>query len=180
MKLHCPCRASGTSTPKLLVALITAIAASVIIIFVWPTPYRYDHVKLSSGTFPVRISRMTGAIEMFSPKSGWVRQGGTAGSSKTQTALPQEELSKLDGSLVITNYGWIHAEIYNGTEKDIGSITVDIAIYDEQKTEILRRTYRLISTGGGPLSSSEFIADCGFTVKDEQSCKWQILSATWE
>ncbi|MFA4995060.1 MAG: hypothetical protein WC521_07145 [Bdellovibrionales bacterium] len=48
---------------------ITALAAFFLLYsfsFIWPTFYRYDHIKPKEGTsFPVRINRITGNAEML-------------------------------------------------------------------------------------------------------------------
>jgi hypothetical protein len=52
------------------VALALALFAGV---YVWPTAYRYDHLRTSAGaTIPVRINRFTGHAE-FLGFSGWVQ-----------------------------------------------------------------------------------------------------------
>jgi hypothetical protein len=41
-------------------------------IFVWPTRYRYDHIKQGSNTVPVRIDRFTGKTEALYLEGGWI------------------------------------------------------------------------------------------------------------
>lgn len=40
-------------------------------IFVWPTRYRYDHIKQGSMTLPIRIDRFTGRAEALYLEGGW-------------------------------------------------------------------------------------------------------------
>jgi hypothetical protein len=42
-------------------------------IFVWPTRYRYDHIKEGSNTWPVRIDRFTGKAEALYRDYGWIK-----------------------------------------------------------------------------------------------------------
>lgn len=46
-----------------LITLLIMCAA----VFVWPTRYRYDHVQIGRVTLPVRMDRITGRSEVFSP-----------------------------------------------------------------------------------------------------------------
>jgi hypothetical protein len=165
---------------RIILLILLAISALAVFLFVWPTQYRYDHIKHSDHTYPVRINRITGTTEMLIPGREWIHQGGPAPAEKPKIALDQREIEKLEGTLSVTSYGWIEAEIYNGTDKELDSVTVLVVVYDNGEKEVLRRTLRLTSTGGGALSSSEFIADCGFSIKNGQTYKWSILSATWE
>src|SRR5262245_1582146 len=62
---------------KLCIVLIL-IAAIPFAIFVWPTKYAYDRLKLGEADFPVRIHRLTGDAEQLTPV-GWrpLKQGQT-------------------------------------------------------------------------------------------------------
>ena len=40
--------------------------------FVWPTPWRYDHMTVDGNIVPVRMNRFTGAADMLLPDEGWV------------------------------------------------------------------------------------------------------------
>ena len=55
--------------------LLLALAAA-FLYWVWPTPYRHDHVTVEDGTYPVRIHRVTGRAEMLTPEDGWWPMGG--------------------------------------------------------------------------------------------------------
>ena len=46
------------------------IAAIPFAIYVWPTKYAYDQIKLGEAQFPVRIHRITGNAEQLTP-AGW-------------------------------------------------------------------------------------------------------------
>jgi hypothetical protein len=51
---------------------LSAIVVIVFATFVWPTPYRYEHMNLSSEgpQLIVRINRFTGSAEYLTPV-GW-------------------------------------------------------------------------------------------------------------
>ena len=49
---------------------IAAVFMSLFMFFVWPTPYRYDHLRTSGHSLPVRINRFTGRAEWLNMR-GW-------------------------------------------------------------------------------------------------------------
>lgn len=68
--------------PRFLLGLVVLCFA----LFVWPTPYHYDHVSTAiftpvskdsgmAGTYPVRIHRVTGNAEILHPINGWQKMG---------------------------------------------------------------------------------------------------------
>lgn len=101
-------------------------------------------------------------------------------SSSKPAPLPGDQLAKLDGRLAVTTYGWIKADIYNGTERDLNSVKVEVTVLDTSAAQVLRRVYELTSTRGWSLSSSEFLAESGFTLAHGQTYQWRIVSATWK
>jgi hypothetical protein len=63
--------------PTLRACLVVGLASVFLLLtglfgwYVWPTPYRYDHIQLKAELLvPVRINRMTGEAEMLYT-SGW-------------------------------------------------------------------------------------------------------------
>jgi len=52
--------------------LVSVIAIIIIILTytVWPTPYRYEHLKLNDNVYPLRINRFTGNAELLDD-AGW-------------------------------------------------------------------------------------------------------------
>jgi hypothetical protein len=91
--------------------------------------------------------------------------------------LTPDEPAKLDGTLGITDHGWVEADIYNGTQKPIGGLTVEVSVLNRAKSVSLTRQYRLSSTGGEPLASSKFIQEAGIRLTEGQTWEWRILSA---
>lgn len=51
-----------------LALLLLALFAA----FVWPTPWRFDHMTVDGNVVPVRIHRVTGSADMLLPDEGWV------------------------------------------------------------------------------------------------------------
>ncbi len=47
------------------ITILIFVAAVPFAIYVWPTKYAYDQIKLGDSQFPVRIHRMTGEAEFL-------------------------------------------------------------------------------------------------------------------
>ncbi len=70
---------------KSLIATFLCIAIfSCLAVFVWPTRYRYDHMKIGENDLPVRTDRLGGKGEFLLP-NGWHALGKTAEAQKTTT-----------------------------------------------------------------------------------------------
>lgn len=52
--------------------LIVIALASLFLLYVWPTRYRYDHMTVDGNLVPVRIDRISGDSDMLVPDDGWV------------------------------------------------------------------------------------------------------------
>lgn len=57
-----------------VVLILGAVGLVAILLFVWPTLYRYDHIKMGPYSYPVRIHRITGGAEMLY-QTGWGKLG---------------------------------------------------------------------------------------------------------
>lgn len=53
------------SPAALLATLALAVGGWLFLMHVWPTRYRYDHLRACGGTYPVRFDRFTGVGEVF-------------------------------------------------------------------------------------------------------------------
>jgi len=157
--------------------LVALIAVGILAVTVWPTLYRYDRVNVSGNSYPVRTHRFSGKTEMLYMGTGWVELKSSR--SNNPPPVPMGELAKLDGRLGVTTDGWLAANIYNGTSRDLDKVQVEVVVSDPSGTEVLRRIYELTSTDGAPLSSSRFIAKSGFSLEGGQTYTWWIVSATW-
>jgi len=58
--------------------LVIWITMGVLIIlfglFVWPTIYRYDHIKYTAGEVLIRTNRLTGEVERLYNTGGWRKE----------------------------------------------------------------------------------------------------------
>ena len=106
------------------VSLAIGVAILVVLgVFVWPTLYRYDHMKLGDSLYVVRINRLTGRAQILDGFRGWrdAKSSEDTGSRTVSTALPPDELAKLTGHLGIS-HGFVTAHIYNGTERELTDV----------------------------------------------------------
>ena len=71
---------------QVLVALLVLGFVLAFVAWVWPTPYRYDHLTTDGSTYPVRINRWNGDADMLVPDEGWVPVEGETGAPDQQNA----------------------------------------------------------------------------------------------
>jgi hypothetical protein len=64
-------------------AVLALLAA--LLVYVWPTRFRYDHVSVDGNTYPVRIDRFNGDSDMLVPDQGWVPVEGDSGDGDSGT-----------------------------------------------------------------------------------------------
>jgi hypothetical protein len=55
-------------TNKLMIFI--SIVLVLMIVFVYPTPFYYTHIKINDFELPVKINRLTGSSQMLD-QSGW-------------------------------------------------------------------------------------------------------------
>jgi hypothetical protein len=159
-----------------------------IALFVWPTMYRYDHMIVYHNTYPVRINRLTGNSEILSGSNGWISLNDNSSSKESNTnaniskKLSQTISNKIDGNLLITNYGQIHADIYNGTDNTIKSIIIQITVTNANGNITLSRKYKLdsFSWGGGSLRSTDYEAPAGFKLEQGDDFTWSIVDVEYK
>ncbi len=64
---------------SVLLRLVLLALAVLVVVYVWPTRFRYDHVSVDGNTYPVRVDRLTGDADMLVPDEGWVPVEGDGG-----------------------------------------------------------------------------------------------------
>jgi hypothetical protein len=117
---------------KTLSAAFVVILICTVAVFIWPTLYRFDKMHMSGDIFPVRIHRITGNTEILYP-SGWIELK-TEGAAKLHE-LAKEDINKLSGKLIVSTEGYFKARIYNGTQKKISEIIVNVTLNGPQKSD---------------------------------------------
>jgi hypothetical protein len=65
-----PPRRSRMSAPRWFYVSLAAVALLLWGVFVWPTAYRYDHYTADGTTRPIRMNRLTGMSQVWTP-TGW-------------------------------------------------------------------------------------------------------------
>ena len=167
------------SRSKVIPYCLLVICLAAFSFYVWPTPFRYDHLKLDKDTYPVRINRFTGSTEVFSP-SGWaIIASEDAASTPNLIELSKEDISKLEGTAKITSYGYIECDIYNGTTYTLDEIIIQYTIRQDDQV-ILSRLYDTFldqHNSGDPLAVSKFKAKLGQVPIKGQDWTWKVSSA---
>ena len=165
--------------PGVFIGLV-AVVLGIIAFTVWPTLYRYDRIQLQGTIFPVRIHRLTGKTEILQGFTGWQQVGANRSETSPLKNVSPSDLAKIDGTLSLTDYGWIEAHLYNGTSKKLDTVTVEVTLYNSDGGVQLSRQYKLGPTGGDPLQSSKFIVESGIYFQKGQRFEWRMVSADYE
>jgi hypothetical protein len=171
--------ASDVLKKSLILALLCTAILVGLGVFVWPTRYRYDHVKMGENDFPLRTDRLSGRSEMLTPQYGWHTLGRPAETQNLPVIqeLPTERLAKLEGQASVDDVGWIEVHVYNGSDWTVSEITVLVTVLDAQNNQILSRPYRLAGGPSTPQSDTRFRDSLGFTLAKGQAWTWSITSA---
>jgi hypothetical protein len=164
-----------------------------IFVFVWPTMYRYDHIRGRGFVFPVRVHRITGATEVLylggwkKVSNGQISDTEDRSPPEVSNKVPADELSRLNGQASIkrglSRGDYIEADIYNGSSWVIKTVTIRLAFENESKHESFSRDYSLspASTFNGevkPLHAARFSERLGFTLEPGQTWRWNLVAAT--
>lgn len=142
--------------------------------FVWPSHYRYDHIH---GNL-VRVDRVTGRVDAFSP-SGWFCLQGCAESqssppNKKPEVIDTLALWSLKFNLRLDNVGYINGSLYNGTTAwTVRSVKYRIVVYGKDGKELLSREY-LTTTYVPPLQNKDFIENVGISWDTNTMARWTI------
>jgi hypothetical protein len=167
-EVHCP------KPVAIGAALLTAVG--LFGLFVWPTPYRYDHIDYGRGTsYPVRQNRFTGYTQvLFS--GGW--------ETVSEEELGPEELTKLEVHAKLNGAGNnIELDIYNGSRLSLKEVTIEVTVADSSEQLIAsNKRYRLtsVSNGSSVLRSFQtggFLGDLGFRIMPEYTWSFRVIGA---
>ncbi len=175
---------------KLAAAFIAGIVVAGFLPF-----YEYSNlVEKNGASYPVRTHRITGRAEIFGGEwnvanKGWVAelientQPSSTVESTADKTLPPEEISKLAGEFVLTNTGFIEAEIYNGTNHAIRSVVIGLSVINDGDNAPTTRRYKLTPSypydQADPLQATSFKVNAGIRVAEKQKIKGKIESATF-
>jgi hypothetical protein len=94
---------------------------------VWPTPYRYDHIRFGSASTVARTSRLAGNSEVLDGNK-WLKVRAAEGPEED---LGSADLKKLTGNAQLGYDGQLRATLYNGSEFKLKEVTVEVAIREK-------------------------------------------------
>jgi hypothetical protein len=163
----------------ILATVVTCVGLPAILAFgvlVWPTRYRYDHIKAGSSEFSVRIDRITGETDVFETRGGWESTVRVAAAP-----LSPDQLALLNSYASIDDGGTLHYTTYNGSTQAVNSITIAITVKNADGSPVLSdRRYELglDSSDGEPLKVSDYSCKLGFTLAPGQTWSSGIVDAT--
>jgi hypothetical protein len=157
------------------VSLLLFVAVFALAWLIWPTPYRYDHMREDDEDHPVRTNRVTGRVEILAD-NGWEPLGDSGQTIPPSFDLPTVDLSDLTGSSALQS-GILRCNIYNGSHWSLNEITVLVEIKDKEGAAVFSRRYRMFGTSR-PLSNTEFSSDTGITWEPGWTWTWSIVSAS--
>ena len=158
----------------LLIASLIFIGLLLFGYFVYPTRYRYDHIKIGQNDLPMRTDRVTGKTEVFM-MTGWIDQSPKPG--KPEIQLAPWDIAKITGTAAFSTQ-YFDFQAYNGTPFVLSEVTIAITVFDEDHKAIISgRQFRLHSTVSlDPKSSGTFIADLRFSI-DPRYQTWEYSIA---
>jgi len=52
--------------------VLGVLVVLMLMVWVWPSLYRWDHMTVDGDVYPVRIHRITGHADILMPEQGWV------------------------------------------------------------------------------------------------------------
>src|ERR1035437_9155802 len=87
--------------------------------YVWPTRYRYDHLKLGQNEFPVRTDRLSGDTEVFYP-SGWIKRESSVSQPDTDLAPWEVATLQTTGQM---EFDSVKVQVYNGSKYKVSEIS---------------------------------------------------------
>lgn len=179
--------------------IVLLLAAIIFAVFVWPTRYRYDHLKMGDSNYPVRTDRLTGKTEVLA-QNGWQE---LISESESEEEIPAEEVAKLTGQASI-DHSVMKVALYNGSDWKVTEITVLVTVRGnpyssafedflgipaeevakiKSKTKpeeiLVERPYRLRLSGytADPQENTNFSGDLGFGLASGQTWEWKITGA---
>jgi len=171
----------------ILLGAMFCITILIIGLFIWPGMYEYDKMDQK---WPVRINRLTGETEVLI-QEGWFPLGKAGIDKQAQndpTDIPAEELKKIDLRLKYNEMmsalnpnqvtvRELTGTLYNGTERTIGELIVEVTTFNGDKIELSRQY--VINTEAQPYSDTTVSKSIELDLKNK---KYQIklIGARWK
>lgn len=155
---------------KVILYVVSIISVTLILLFVYPTMYRYD--KLDQK-WPVKIHRVTGETQVLT-NNGWTELGNIQEAKTMSPKSPKNILAKSDfidpsattvkiGEFTISRLNIkgdvLTGEIINDTEKDIGAARLRVETYDDKENVLPKQPTESHFFSVGPKESKIFTID---------------------
>ena len=158
--------------------IVVIVLVAAFSLFIWLTPYHYDHMTLGNRSYPVRINRFTGKAEYLTP-DGWTPTYFEADSKPEKL----QSLSVMDRwGIDLSQMGWkgtgyIEGSVYNDTNYTLEDLTFLVRVYDKKtKKKLVEREYHE-TTFVGPRDVGRVIFDAGLNLKKGQEWEINIIEA---
>lgn len=137
--------------------LLALVLTAAFLWFVWPTRYRYEHLKDGISEAPVRIDRLTGRAEGLTATSGWVPLGKKPVEYAHLKELEPSELQRLEARCSVDN-PFIECSVYNALSCTLEEVTITfLPPYPPRSLRLTRKPYE----HGDPLQVTKFTASFG-------------------
>jgi len=113
-----------------LIAVVMLAVVALLAVFVWPTRYRYESLKMGTNTVTIRADR-------FSDNTWMLAGGGWISTKKpTSEALPESLFANLSRSTCSMGFMYLDdlsCDISNETDLSISSVMIEISWKDGGK-----------------------------------------------
>jgi len=162
-----------------LISMLIVISTCLFGWLVWPTPYRYDHLILGPASYPVRISRLTGRVDILKP-SGW--EPSPDQSNARLVTLNPGEIGELKAQARIDPASnFLKVSLYNGSSYTLKDVTAEVKVYATTGAVTVDRPYHLFGEYGigrfPPEETAHLMADLGFGIEPGQYWTCDITAA---
>ncbi len=149
-----------------------------IMVFIWPTKYRYERVTQGNNTHLVRINRLSGLTQFFDVSLGWITpEPEDWVISEPRAPLSADKIARITGTVWV-GFDRLQFYLYNGNDFTVGEIVFSITKYGPTNNILWEREYKVEGTMS-PLKERTYeIRIVGLIPSDKLKLKWAIKSAT--
>jgi hypothetical protein len=89
--------------------------------------------------------------------------------------MTPQELAKVEGTVAVDLFGRIVAKLYNGNERPISDLVINVDVRDMSGGLVLDRWYSLEGDCKA-LASDNYLVKAGFTLEEGQGLRWSLVS----
>jgi len=111
-----------------LLFIIGIILLMAFAVFVWPTRYRYDNIRIAGNTFRARTDRISGIAEILTLEGWHIPQKPETPTKEVEVNVPLDQIFKIGGTAGLNYSGNIFSGMfYNGTYYKLTSMLIHIS-----------------------------------------------------